>query len=188
MAGWQFLTGDVKFTEYGGSWFRGIAPDVYHVIELGNWEDWIGQDAEGGPTYNVSLKEIDLSVIDPSAAMASWGMPPDSQWDKRAIVDACASYGNYAPLGDWNGNNYRQLLRTAKRESKRLERDARYREDRLMRPVNKIGSTALEFAQGDFVSGMLRSIASGSQEARIVGKIYGLSDSDLDTIEREGWF
>jgi len=182
MRGWEFLTGDINFQQYGGSWFRRIGPArIYHVIELVNTTD------KSQYTYSVQLKEIDLdNVLEGrlEAALSCFGMGEFLQSDIRD-VDALASYGVFAYMGDWAGNDYTDLLREAKRESRRLEKDSDYHESQSERPVNRIGSTARELAQGDFDSALIRGVAKGDRLARLVGKIRGWSQEDMDSIGPE---
>ena len=183
MAGWQFLTGDVNFADYSGKWYRQIGDEVYHVIELVNMIDACGSDASY--TYSVSLQEIDLSIVDIDAALSCCGWISDDCQDDTMIVDSVSCYGSYAPMGQYDGNNYRKLLADAKRESRLLTDDSAYHNAQLCRPVNRLGSTALEFSRGDFTSAMIRGIASGDKSARIIAKIHGANEEDIDTIAED---
>ena len=190
MRRWQFLSGDVSFMDYGGSWFREIKPRVYHVVELTNMIDAIGErdcERDGIDKYHVSLKEIDLNVIDYEPALDCCGyedrLDPPSV---HVIIDACSSHGSFAPMGDISGNNYRLLLSEMKRQSRSIETDARHREALLERPVNKLGSTAREYAVGDMQSAMIRGIVAGDRMARIMGKMHGLTEDDLDLVAELG--
>ena len=181
MRGWQFLTGDVDYMTYGEKWYRQVGDTVYHVIELVNMHDATGETEQ--PVYHVNLQQIDLSIADLDSALSCCGWIKDDVTDPRMLVDAVSSYGQYAPMGgNYDGNNYRKLLAEAKRESKRLTRDDDYHAQRLARPVNQLGSTACEFAQGDMMSAIIRGIASGDRSARIVGKMHGLKEEELDDI------
>lgn len=189
MRRWQFLTGDVSFQEYGGSWFREIAPRVYHVIELVNMVDAIGErdcERDNVDTYIVELKEIDLDEIDIEPALQCCGWENEPEPCIKMQIDACNLYGSFAPMGSASGNNYRLLLSEMKRQSRSIETDARHREALLERPVNKLGSTAREMARGDFKPAMIRGIVAGDMRARIIGKMHGLSEDDLDLIVELG--
>ena len=94
------------------------------------------------------------------------------------------SYGLYAPMGNWEGNAYRPLLRKAKREANSLK-DADWFHAAMRRPVNRLGSTASEFMQGDTNSALIRGIAKGDPMARIMGKVQGLTAQDMDDIGPE---
>lgn len=125
----KFLTGDVNFTDYGGKWCKRIAARRYLVIELLNWEDSIGSDAAGMPTYNVTLSEIDLDSTDVRGPLRSCGYVLASdgsiiqEYDGSEVcsrehtdlclVEACHGYGARSQLSDASGNNYRSLIRAA---------------------------------------------------------------------------
>lgn len=183
MRGWKFLTGDIGFQTFGGKWYRCIKESRYHVIELVNMHEATGDEDQ--PTYHVNLQEIDLDIADLNSALSccGWSDPPDEA-DPVMLVDSVSAYGQYLPMGDWNGNNYRKLLAGAKRESRRLN-DPEYHWRQMHRSVNKIGSTAIEYARGDFASAILRGIARGNPEARIMGKMHGVTDEEMDTIGPE---
>lgn len=185
MAGWQFLTGDVDFMTYGGKWVRQTGDSTYHVIKLVNMLDATGDDTI--PVYSVELAEVDLNIapIERALSCCGWTLTDVDETEPPLIVEAVSSYGCYAPMGNWAGNNYRQLLADAKRESRMLTDDSRYHYTRMNRPVNRLGSTACEYAHGDFTSAMIRGIASGDVGARIIGKVHGLKESDLDDIASE---
>jgi hypothetical protein len=60
-AKFKFLMGDVDYCQYGGKWYRKVGRGRYHIMELMNWEEAIGTDAENiGATYNLSLQEVDV--------------------------------------------------------------------------------------------------------------------------------
>ena len=74
MAGWQFLTGDVHFMDYGGKWYRLINDVTYHIVELINLVDACGRDAQ--TTYAVELVEINLDTapIEQALGCCGWTM------------------------------------------------------------------------------------------------------------------
>ena len=155
---WKFLIGDVNWQDYGGTWYRHVANRHYHVVELINLRDAMGEEAE--VTYSVSLKSVNLDEV------------------PRARLDA-------AIMGDWDGDAYRPLIVAAKRESNRLISDKKYVESQMSRPVNRLGSTAREFASGDMQSALVRGIAKGDKIARIIGKVHGMRVEDIDSIGPE---
>jgi len=190
MTKWHFLTGDVNWSTYSGSWYRHISGRQYHVIELINLIDAMGDDAEC--TYDVSLKLIDLDTVPEKElddALSSMGLDDETfarvfEGDDADIgfVEALASYGLFAPMGEWGGNNRRILMRQAKSESGRLANDSNYLQSQLARPVNRLGSTALEFSTGDMDSALIRGIEAGDKIARIMGKMKGFSTELMDEI------
>ena len=188
---WQFLTGDVNPAQYGAKWYRQIdKSDVYHVIELINMHDATGDEDQ--PKYAVDLAEIDLilQADNLDAAMSCCGITDDMITDDNrnvASVEALSSYMGGAPLGQWSGNNYLDLITQAKRESNRLTTDADYYDTQMSRPVNKLGSTAREIQTGDMNSALMRGIESGDKSAWLMGKIQGLSHTDMSTIGPNPW-
>jgi len=182
MRGWTFLTGDVSFTDYGGSWYRMVGDGLYHVIELTNMVDACGNDADY--TYHVRLVEVDVQSQDVDRLLNSFGWQPENLViDDTMIVEMAVSYGSSIHLWDATANSYRHLLAAAKRDSKDTVADSRLHLQRLQRPVNRLGSTALEMARGDFTSGMVRGIAKQDKTARLIGKIHGATDDDMDAVD-----
>lgn len=179
----HFLTGDRDVRQCGGKWYRQLDDTTYHVIELINMWDATGEEDQS--QYNVSLAEIDLmnySEKSIKSAVDSCGyVDNDNPLNVLMVIEAIHSYGQYAPMGDWNGDNYKQLLKQAKNESHRLD-DRDYHVAQMNRPVNRIGSTAFEYMQGDTTSAMIRSIANGEITGRIMGKMHGLNENDLQSI------
>jgi len=185
----KFLTGDVNFADYGGKWCRKVGERRYHVIELLNWEETVGEReaSEIGATYNVSLSEIDLDQIDTSDALKSCGWYLDSdgllfseagdqiadlETQDLAIVDACHGYGCKAPLSDESGNSYRALIANARKLSRSLDAPEK-RAVALAKPVNALGSTALEYMRGDIDSAIDRGMSAGDPKALLMGRLYG---------------
>ncbi len=187
--GFKFLTGDTNYLDYGGKWYRQINDRCYHVINLVNMWDATGE--ENQPKYNIQLEEINLDEISQKnidSAISCCGFDDEQIEEVESgkndlwLIESISTYGCFAHMGNWDGNNFKKLFNLASEESYNLNNE-RYHESRMNRPVNKIGSTAREMMQGDFTSGLIRSIASGDKSARILGKIQGLSSDDLDLIE-----
>jgi len=113
------------------------------------------------------------------------GLNPFS-YTKECFVEDAAWYGLGAPLWNDCSNNLKKLMAEAKRESRALEGDASLYEERMNKPVNQLGSTAREYGQGDMQSALARGIKSGSTDARIMGKMYGLSDVAMEEFREKG--
>lgn len=192
-AHFRFLTGDINWQDYGGSFYRRVSPGVYHVMRVMNWVDAVGQReaAEVGYTYNVDLSEIDLRTMTDTqrAEVAqSCGFTPDEVDEmphaKLVWVDMCHGYGLRAPLWDENGNNLRKLMAECRAESLALD-DEDAHEAAMNRPVNGIGSTAREFGQGDITSALGRAIASGSVEGDVLAKMHRISDDVVSALRED---
>lgn len=183
MCGFTFLTGDVNFSEYGGKWYRKGPTGTYHIIELINM--WEATGEVNQDKYVVELSEIDLSRVPQKTVKDALTCCGIESWTAGELttVEAISSYMGGAPMGQWHGGNYRQLLSEAKRESRRLERDHVYHASQMQRPVNRLGSTAVEYAAGDLNSALVRGIAAGDKSARIIGKMHGLTAEDMNAIQ-----
>jgi hypothetical protein len=115
---------------------------------------------------------------------------------RLAFAEMCHQYGHKAPLDSWTGGRVRkerwdssdcprELLRAAKRRSRELD-DPRERMEALSKPVNAIGSTALEYMQGDIHSAMERGVRKGDPKAKLMAKIHGASDENIAVVEAAG--
>jgi hypothetical protein len=157
----KFLTGDVNWLDYGGKWIRKVGARRYHVIELINWEDAVGSDADALPTYHVDLSEIDLDEVDPTEALCSSGWFLEirdgvavvvNEHDRSEVghgaltdtllVEACHGYGARAPIWEQSSNNAREAMRAARRRSRELDKSEAHAEA-MDRPINLIGTSAL---------------------------------------------
>jgi len=89
-------------------------------------------------------------------------------------------YGCIAPLGNWEGNNYKQLLQIAKQQSKKIQEDEDYYEEKMNSPVNRIGTTAREFQHGDFDSAVVRGLRKGDKKCWLMARVKGCKAEDLE--------
>jgi hypothetical protein len=178
----EVLTGDVNYLDYGAKWYRQTSESCYHVITLVNMWDATGDDDQD--KYDIQLEEIDLAEISQKnidSALSCCGWNDDQEITALMTIDSISNYGCFAYMGHWSGNNFKKLWNIAYNESFSLS-DEDYHEKRMNRTVNQLGSTAREVMQGDFTSAVIRGIAKGDISARIMGKIHGLKDDDLNSI------
>jgi hypothetical protein len=98
------------------------------------------------------------------------------------LAEACFDYGSFAPMFSGQGPNRGKLIAQAKRESRELDDPIKH-EAAMDRPVNAIGSTAREFGQGDFQSAMIRGAMQGKPEAKLMLKIYGANDEQINALQ-----
>mgnify|MGYP001576064174 CR=1 FL=1 len=169
---WQY-TGDVSPEEYGGKWFRRVGKRVYQVIELTNMDEACGPDNHGSDRYVVELSLVDLNTIPQkgqTSALRCCGQENEALSDSWLAV-CCFEYGCQAPLESWSGNAFGKLLRQARASAHALKQDANTLADRLEQPVNKIGSTAREYMNGDINSAILRGLERGDRNAEILAKM-----------------
>ena len=192
---------------------REVEPRRFHFIAVTDMDDACGRDNEGQPPFVVELYEVDLDAISPETIASSlrscgWEKFEDkdgSGWQQNGdvlpedplwIAEMCHQYGAHAPLDSWTGgrvrkehwessNCPRELLRAAKRRSRELD-DPGERAEALMKPVNKIGSTALEYMQGDIHSAMERGVRAGDASAKLMAKIHGVKDETIAAVEAQG--
>ena len=171
---WEYR-GDVNRLDYGGTDCRQITPTLFQFIESINAED-VGLEIE--ETYLFSLYHVDLAVLtekDMAEAKRScgWNEMPNTG---RAIAECCYLYGYHAAMGEWVGNNFRKLLRMARREANSLRDDEVHLQKQMARSVNKIGSSAEEYMRGDFFSAMQRGCEEGDPSAQFLAKRHGIPE------------
>jgi hypothetical protein len=196
-AHFRFLTGDVCWETHGGIFYRRVGPRRYHLMRVSNWVNDVGEAeaAEVGATYHVDLSEVDLRTateaqfievagsydctLDDVAKMQEGHKQPDLVW-----VQMFREHGVRAPLWDLSGNNLRKLMQQCRAESLSLD-DPEAHEKAMRRPVNRLGSTAREFAQGDITSALGRTLCEDTPTAQILAKMHRVSDNTVTAI-REG--
>jgi len=159
-----FLSGDINWKDHGGSWVRFRGARDAHVISLHP----IDNHEETGMKYYVSLGGVHVPSADDEKIVAECGGDVDMSDFLR--VDWLYRYGSYAPLGEFSGNNYKSLMKSARARSRELDNEIAEKEA-MERPVNLIGSTALEYQRGDLSSAILRGLANASPEAELMAKM-----------------
>lgn len=185
----EFLTGDVNWEDHGGKWFRRVSEDRFHVVEIFNWEETVGEAEAPDETYYVGLTEVDTS-LDPKSALDSCGFElhedgsiscdsgdimaeADDKDRQLFIICECMSgYGQSASLEQWDGDSLEELFTSAIEESNLMADNEEAYEKRMESPGNRIGSTRREMQRGDFDSAMLRGVARGDQTARLMSVIH----------------
>ena len=186
----EFLTGDVCWEDHGGKWCRQVSPSRFHVVSIFNWEETTGE--EDGPTYHLDISEVDTDDADRvSESLKSCGYEMEAdgtifipysgdvlceasdEKTRRLILCECMhGYGAHAPLEAWDGDGLEPLFANAAKVSKNLSEDAEAYEAAMNRPVNALGSTAREYAQGDIKSPMMRGLSRGDQASEIMTIMY----------------
>lgn len=171
------------YLDDGGKWLRKVAHHRYHMIEMIDVTDY-----SDFPDYNyiVDLSEIDLDMVSEKnleSAKQSCGWDDMDLNNPEYVAEMLHSYGLKAPIEAFDGNNWHKMFREARKFSYSFDNDLQKHEEMMNRPVNKIGSTAREFMQGDFRSGMIRGISEGDAVAKIMGKMHGITDEAIDKIK-----
>lgn len=186
----------------GGKYARRVGRERWQTIEWTDMNEACGRDNEGQARYVVELAEIDLLATPESQrqqALDCCGLDLDD-FDERTrevvLVEALHDYGARAPLDSWSGNNLNKLMAAARKRAAEIEADAAEHEAVLNRPVNAIGSTAREYAQGDLsgafnrgrgpvaFSAQLRRIPSDDPLAYCAGFSCGLAGGGLERENR----
>ena len=78
-------------------------------------------------------------------------------------------------IHDYTGSDLHKMFATMLAESNQLVDDAEAYEQRMNRPVNRIGSTAREMQRGDINSALLRGLASGDERAELMVRMGTLT-------------
>jgi len=72
------------------------------------------------------------------------------------------------------------LLQIAKWESRKIQEDEDYYEEKMNSPVNEIGSTAREYQCGDLDSAIVRGLTEGDKNCWLMARIKGCNAEDLE--------
>lgn len=175
MKQWHDIGSDVNWIDYGGRWARHVVGTRYHVIRFDNMIEACGRDADPSQPYHCDLHEVDVASEQLASALESVGATDlDGVWPSKVDLvkaEALSSYGAYAPLWQDGGRNAHELIRAAKRESRRLATDSAAYEAAMDRPVNRIGSTAREYQADDTKSAILRGLADRNPAAEIMAQM-----------------
>lgn len=179
-----------------GLWVRKIDLGKYHFIELIDWFDATGE-TDGPGKYCSVLKMVDIFMVDPeavSSAIASCG--DESSLDMlegeerhQWVAEALSTYGTFAPLGDWYGNNYRKVLDQAREKSKRIRENAHEYDAAMNRAVNRIGTTAEEYMRGNILGRAKRVMEIADsvvvQYARVLEKKLDEQNLEMEDLRRQ---
>ena len=178
----------ITYDDVNTKMLRHIEGRRYHGIEVTDMIDACGENEVSKENkWAVDLKEIDLDLltdkqINEVLRFIGQDTNPDPRMNDEWMVDSCADYGCAAPLFQGQGNNRGKLIAQAKRESRELDDPIKH-EAAMDRPVNAIGSTAREFGQGDFQSAMIRGAMQGKPEAKLMLRIYGANDEQINALQ-----
>lgn len=165
----------VSWQKYLDGYYRLVAPRRYHVVRITDMDDAVGRDNAGRPKWATELFEVNLDSVPEGEVISEHdaSLVAGSGSADACILESAVGYGAYAPLGDFSGGNRRALAREARRLSRELTDNEDVWVARLNRPVNALGSTALEFARGDFDSALARGLERGDRHAGVMAKIAG---------------
>jgi hypothetical protein len=158
---------------------RQVTTRRFHYIEVIDMDDACGRANEGHSRYAGSLSEVNLNQVSPEQLREAreargWDAMPDTD---EASAEACNSHGNKAPLHEVSTGSRDKAFRACRKESYRLDDDTLYAEA-LDRPVNALGSTAREYARGDFDSALARGLLANNPNACIMAKMHGIDPDE----------
>jgi len=109
----HWLTGDVNYREYGGTWYRRDDETTFTIIEMVNMENACGDISNG--KYLAIVSEVDTSDPEKNeSALQSCGWTMDDVKDNPLfLVEAYVGYGTTQFWHNYS-NNFYKLLREAK--------------------------------------------------------------------------
>ena len=191
---WQELCSDVNWQDYHGMWGFHAGGGEYYVIRHTNMIDACGEsDAhEIGYVHESVVLFVDLDTVPANeikSAPECCGQydvllsdDPPNPW---IVVECLVSYGRAAPLDTFTCAQYRgksakfesndhfaaRTRADARRHVESLIDDREQLDNMLDRPVNRIGSTAREYAAGDFASAIGRGLMNGEPRAELMARI-----------------
>jgi hypothetical protein len=198
MRGWTDIGSDVSWDDYGGKWARRAHDGSWYVIEFTNMYDACGEGEckrDGQAQYVCEVSRVDLADLNAeqiASALRCVGLrqnagyiygdggdeiacqATDAKRFECVLVEACASYGCKQPLDSFSGDMRPANVRAdARRAAETLMRDASALEAELDRPVNRMGSTAREYARGEILPALGR-MADDNPTKQIMGKMIGM--------------
>jgi hypothetical protein len=157
----KFLTGDINWQDYGGSFISKKLNngefDYWLVLQVTNWVDAVGESEakDVGAKYNVCLSAVSPQQAGDEnlqRALGSYGMEGESEReiefrkDPIMQVECLHSYGVSAPLWQADGNNLSKLMKEARRQADMSNMLFGFYMDG---PKNRIGNTGWDFIKGD---------------------------------------
>ena len=161
----------------------------YHFIRITDMDDACGKDNEGRPKYVAELLEVDLDLLTDGAiknAVYSSGIKDGSGTDPE-LAQMCAEHGLSARLWDVATNNSKWGYRECSKKSYELKDcDSQVFHEYIMGIANGIGSTKLEYMQGDINSAIVRGVQDGNQNANIMAKMQGATPEDIEAEYKRG--
>jgi len=178
---WVTLMDDTDYNEC-----RLIAPRVYQVIEVTDMVEACGRDWDG-KKFNASLDVVDLNTIPAEevlSALRSCGYDNEEtmkEMNAEWLVECLHGYGCKAPLEQFDSNGREVAKRMARKAAHELL-DAGKLEEKMDQPVNKLGSTAREFIEGNIFAGIQRGVEAGKPESRLMAKMYGVDQYMIDDV------
>jgi hypothetical protein len=150
----KFLTGDINWQQYGGTWLSQKLNngefDYWLAIRVINWEDSTGEKPDGN-TYNVELLSVSPSEAGPENLKRAFECIGQENSDESILdnpvcqCDALLSYGVYAHLWSADGKNINKLMREVRKQALVATSLYGFYMDRAQ---NRIGDNGWDFQRG----------------------------------------
>jgi hypothetical protein len=147
----KFLSGDVNFREYGGKWISKKLNngdfDYWMVIELINMNE---HDPNAPFTYWVILSAVspDEAKDQLESCCSCYGYELSEITDDEMKVEVLHGCGVSSPLWDSSGENYKKLMKGARKQARMAETLFGFYMDR---PKNLMGATGWDVIKGDLI-------------------------------------
>lgn len=150
--GWIDVGSDINWEKYGGIWAKKAENKQWYFVEYYT-DGWVGASLSLVDLGGKTLKQIQEAL--------NFIGNQDSD-NELEIAYALHAYGIKAPIDDFEGN--RAIVDRAKafRFAEYMMRDEKELEKKLRRKVNKIGSTATDFMDGNPLAGLKRQFNSNN--------------------------
>lgn len=184
MKGWNDAAG------LGDEGYIRRAPDgSFFLLRIDDM--WEATGDEDRPHYNVQVMRVDLKEVSDgdidNAIQSCSGWATREELEEQVaprlhaevIAEMLASYGQYQPLDQFDGNRLDRVRAEARRCAEEYMRSTHRLDRALDRPVNKIGSTAREYGRGDLNAPLRRyqREPTGDPSMDILLKMHGGSVS-----------
>lgn len=202
--GWKWLTGDMSWEDYGGTWYKPSLHKAltYFLLRFENMEEW-GDGAKGYSCEVLLVNLVDLDHVELTSALKSCGWRMDKMNGgiyitndyngdivasgndvPLAMLSACVGYGCFAVLDGCTGTHPMHVRAEARRCAETYIKDTAALEAELDRPANRISSTKRDCARGDSLAGLHRAaeaVISGdessmSPQMSLMLRMYGAAE------------
>lgn len=122
---------------------------IYYAIKLEYTEEWGDEAVKQYGKYYVNLLAVSpdaVSDVEKASAKRCAGWDNMDETNPLHWCDVLLSYGTFATLGQWNGNNKNKLLSLARKELALLTITLGFKLDRQQ---NAMGASGWDFIQGN---------------------------------------
>ncbi|MCK4666867.1 hypothetical protein KAU33_08965 [Candidatus Dependentiae bacterium] len=122
--------------------------DYWLVLKITNLEEMMGKKCEEKYLANIDVVSPEAAGLDELRnAMDSFGMEDEEVEDEEDKVILLEEYGTSAELFSQTGNNYKNLMKEARKEMEKINTAFGFYMDK---ELNHIGNTGWDFVSGNF--------------------------------------